>query len=353
MTRARRPSCRRGQLQISFHFLFALIGGLLFLLFFFILIQSVLTQDEARERRGLAFRVEAILRTAAATPDTFTRTSLPEEEYRLVCEQDALGTFSYVRVGQGSVTDQHALDHIPLFAPPVVEGEELFTLTRSWEAPFPVGSLLYADNNRTRYVIVDTPAAVARGEPEAFIRRQNLAGFNIRPWSADRLADYPDEGFRRYRFLLLAGDPARIPASLPASALVVTPRGEGGLLAFHDRPGEAPTARNVAYYGEAMLLAALFSHDWQGYACNAAKAEGRLAHASLILQRRLDLLEPSPLPDDWDACEQAYAQARSLLAAYAAEPGTAYRDALDGRGPIAALEDLNRQLLGLQCPLLY
>lgn|GEM_PF-1976485 len=369
MTRARnagrepRSPTRRAQLQISFHFIFALIGGLLFLLFFFILIRSVVHTSEEGDTRGLSFKVESIIRTAAATPDTFTVTSLPTRDYRFVCEKDAEGVFSYVQVGQADVADQHALDHVPVFAPRSVEGDELFTLTRTWEAPFPIGSLMVVDNNRTRYVIVDSAGALVQEEPQSFIKEQNLAGFNMQPFSSAMLASYPDTGFDRYRFILFNGNPSAIPVALrdKSTALVVQRHDKGGTLTFYDELGTGiPSATaSIVYYGDAMLLAAIFSHDTPSFLCNRGKAYERLDGALLILQRRLTDIKnqkPNPLPAEWNDCLKLYNSAAGLLQAFKGDPTGSFATAAASTpgGPLPALEQVNRRLLNKQdCPLIY
>ncbi len=341
-----------------------MVGGFLFLLFFFILIRSIVTTSQEGDARGLSFKVESVVRTAATTPDTFTVTRLPTNDYRFVCDRDADGVFSYVQVGRSDVADQHALDRVPVFAPRSVEGDELFTLTRTWEAPFPVGGLMVVDNNRTRYVIVDTPGALARQEPQAFIEEQNLEGFNMQPFSMAELSGYPDTGFDRYRFILFNGDPASIPIGIrgKSTALVVRRNGEGGTLTFYDELGTglpSATASKVVYYGDAMLLGAIFSHDVRSFLCDRAKAYERLDGALLILQRRLAGIvaqPPSPQPEEWSDCRTLYTSAASLLQAFKDDPTGSFAAAAASTpsSPLPALEQLNRRLLNKRgCPLVY
>jgi len=352
---------RRAQLAISFHFIYALVGGLLFLLFFFVLIRNVTTTSNEQDVRTLSFQVESILKTAASTPDTFTVSRLPRHDYRFVCEKDAQGMFSYVRIDRGSVTDQHVFDHTPLFAPALVKGDRLFTLTRTWEAPFPITSLLVASNNRTRYLIVDSQPAIAQGSVEEFIKEENLQGFNIKPLSKLSMGDLVDEGFDAYRFIFFDGTVQQIPSTLRAksSALVVHRQGLGGTLDFYDHLSATTpvaSAHNVPYVGDAMLTAAIVS-DTRGFVCNRAKAYEKLDASLTILKKRLVMIQnppPNPEPADWDSCTTIYRRATGLLTSFQRAPNSAFAQAINQAGPLPKLERLNRELLNHQgCPLLY
>ncbi len=356
----RQVTRRRGQLAISFHFIYALVGGLLFLLFFFILIRNVTTTSTEQDTRMLSFQVESILKTAASTPDTFTVSHLPRHDYHFICEKDSEGTFSYVRIDKGSVTDQHVFDHTPLFAPALVKGDKLFILTRTWEAPFPITNLLVVSNNRTRYYLVNSPSAIAQGGVDDFIKSENLQSFNIRPLSTAALGNLEDEGFDAYRFIFFDGDVGSIPSGLrkKSSALVVHGDAEKGTMDFYDTLDARmqASATNVPYVGDALLVAAIFS-DARGFLCNRAKAYEKLAATLAILQQRLEMIQnppPNPRPDDWSSCTQIYTRAAALLTTFQRNPNNAFAQAINQAGPLPELERLNHELLNHEgCPLIY
>ena len=113
---------RRAQLQIGFHWVFALVGGLMFFFFFFILIRSIIGQSEEQDLRELSFAVETIIKTGLANPDTFSVAELSEAEYHFVCTEDSIGiSNSYVRINEAEF-EQMALRYVPLFTPRTVRG---------------------------------------------------------------------------------------------------------------------------------------------------------------------------------------------------------------------------------------
>ncbi len=350
---------RKGQLGIQFHWVFTLIGGILFLLFFFVLIRSVLHSDQARTTRELSFDVGTIIAKAPLSPDTFSVADVPDATYRFACEQDAQGgvTYSYVRIDNQSYEDTGLRD-IAVFSPATVRGDQLFTATATWQAPFPIASMVLLSNNRTRYVLVGLPQVTKR-----FVDQGNLGGFNILYVGPGGVSSVTDEGFDRYRFIYFGGYTAPPSAFLTArnSALVVhqDPDGETGTLDFHDSlaPG-APSPPGVPYAGEAMLAAAAFTDSYAAFRCNMAKAEGSLATAKKILLDRLkailalyDAGNSAHVPDG--RCQADYLRGKALIEAYPSPGEESAYNAYVQQGNLRELEDIDSRLVTRGCPRLY
>lgn len=340
---------RRGQLQISFHFVFALVGGFLFLLFFFILIQNVLHGEQSSETRQLSFTVESLVKTAMTTPDTFRVTRLPTSTYRFVCEEDAEGRQSYVRIGDASYESTETLLFTPIFAPRRIHGDKLFALSRTWNAPFPVGNFLYVANNRTRFIFV-VPQGMT-SQLRSFLEESQLDSFNIEVMTPSALSTVEDEGFDQDRFVFFTGGPDALPSSVRTaknSALVVeTVDFESGQFTFYDHLSASNNQADASFtfYGEEMLLAAIFAGTSTLFQCNMGKATSHLTTTIDILLRRTATLENSV---DDNTCLPLLTQGEGFL--------NNYKRALSSGMPssvINKLESLNTQLLANECPLLY
>lgn len=343
---------KRGQLTLQFHWIFALVGGILFLLFFFILIQSLTSGEGSRQERQLSSSIETILQSAPTNPDTFTVVDTAMASYRLYCEDEASQPIkSYLRVNGGNYLDEEIFRYVPLFSPAEIKGDQIFTNTRTWNAPFPVGSLVMVSNNRTRYVLVAPSNAVS--DARAFLEEENLGGYGFDVIGSGSVSTYTDEGFDQYRFIYYGMTPsfASIKQEFKHSgntalAIRFNPDGESGTLTFYDNLGSGGIEQ--AFYGKAMLSAAIFSQDLDTFQCNMAKASERLNTARRILLVRLDKLPQN------ENCTHYYGQAKSLLENYPSPRQSGrFNEAIQQGGTIEQLQQLNMQLLTKGCPRLY
>ena len=348
---------RRGQHEIPLHWIFALVGGTLFLLFFFILIRSVTNQNQEKNTRDLSFTVQTILTTAAATPDTFTITTLPDATYQFTCHDDPQLFEAHFQINGGSYSGE-PLRYVPLFSPTFIKGDQLFTSTHTWEAPFPIGSLVLLNNNRTQYVFISSYSTSAIQSIKSLITDENLGGFSILPVSDLALNTVKDEGYDQYRVVSFDGTYHAL-TQLPASkitALVVSSTDDfnTGTLAFYNTTTGRQVGPTVSFIGTAMLDAAIFSQDYNTFDCNMAKARERLTTAVEVLQDRL-FINLSHDPSIPLACRNIYAnQVEPLFTAYQPLSNLSNMGAVIGpSGYAQRLTAVNNELIGQGCPTVY
>ncbi len=352
MRRFRRRRGREGQFEIQFHWIFALIGGILFLLFFLILLRSIITDDEERSARQIGFDVESVIAAAATSPETFHLTRVPTATYTFGCEEEA-GRIraAYIRINEQSY-DQDSLRYVPLFSPRTLRGDQLFLLTTTLEAPFPVTNLVVASNNRTRYVYIGDPGSVNR-----FLQAHHLDAYGHDVVTS--ITNYPDEGYDQYRLIYFDSSPvfgSGFPGFLSQKATALT-------LAFdHDRKGGTatfyddlvtPTGKAHRFIGEGMAVAAIFAGTSSSFTCNLAKAEERLATTITILQRRINALYPLVLSD----CQTLLSEGTGSLVSYRSSLATGFTNVTAGPlisgGVAATLVKTNDALIAEGCPALY
>jgi hypothetical protein len=359
---------RRGQHEIPLHWIFALVGGALFLLFFFILIRSVTTQHQGQSDRELAFAVQTIVTTAAATPDLFTVTDLQNAKYVFACERDAASFLSYVFVEGPTKPAKAQLDtenlrYVPVFSPSTVNGDQLFTSTRAWEAPFQIGSLVLLSNNRTRYVFAYGSGWSLQQMKSSFVAEENIGGFGHDFVPAPGLSGYQDAGFDQYRVVLFTTTNTPVQPNLNSgsalknpknSALVVhTTDAESGTLDFYNDLSNTNGKKQlgVPFVGRAMLDAAIFSQDNTSFDCNMAKALERLNTTITILQHRLDTLGQDP--NLQTKCGTIFDDARTWLNEYRKNPKEAFMAAGGNTGPLNQLSNIYQQAVQADCPSIY
>lgn len=354
---------RRGQVEIPFHLIFAAVGGILFLLFFFILIKSILHAGEKQQGRDLVSGVETVILTASASPNTFTVTNVQEATYEFRCERDQLSFDSYLRVDTFSESsDKEVFRHVALFSPRVVKGDQLFTSTQTWNAPFPVARFLLLSNNRTRYIFVAGSQQGLKGL-KSFVEEKNLESFGIDHVMKGALSTYREQDFDQYRFVFFDATPTESDlVSLKekfekVGVLVVQRSGiddQAGSLTFYDWTGCAakacsPTATTKQYYGDAMLLAAIFSEDATIFSCNMAKAYERLNTTLAILDGRIGRLLSQDGIAMNDECVPYLQNGRELLQNYGAHPDAFFANPT----MLKELKTVNTQLVTRVCPQVY
>lgn len=328
----------RAQMQVQFQWLFAVIGGILFLLFFFTIINTLINSADEVQQRNINFAADVVFRASLANPETFTLTELPEPvTIQFACElapaaPPALRTFdaSHARVNSESYTPS-ALRYIPFFSPRQIAGDQIFTLTRTWDAPFPVTRLLMVSNNRTRYVLL-TPVGWLQRAKE-FVRAENLGKFSFetRSISSAGAVELASRGVDQYRFILVNADFGAFYANLDNrfkrpenTALVVTTAQDdfgSGTLQFHDDLSTgAPTGSAVNYYGKAMLDAALFAGSRELFTCNMQKAYERLYTTLATSVNRTQGLYAKAGYDASSTLTPCGAQYRILLGLFETQP---------------------------------
>lgn len=372
--RTARGRRRKGQLTIPFHLIFTIVGGALFLLFFFILIRSVVKAGTDTNVRDLTFSTETIISTSMTNPESFTIANLQPATFLFICSDQ--GRESYVRpTGEGIdmesqtlITD--SLQHVPLFSPRVVRGDELFTSTRTWKVPFPVGSLVMLSNNRTHYIFIDTVS----NDVYQYLEEENLDAYSIEFVSTSNINSIEPRGYDQYRviFFDIQG------SSFPGWLLQAQQRLDGeevtflrveidepydqGKLFFYDK--EHYTAQEVTdpanyheltFFGSAMLDAAVFSENYALFSCNMEKAVRRFGTTLEILKLRAADLADDPITTDFpDECSDIFND-------YGVPYLDQYSDATDlggfsnaiQSGAVDNLETTYNQLLMEDCPLLY
>lgn len=355
----------KGQLSIPFPLIFALVGGFFFLLFFFVMIRAVIHSNTVKSTRQLSFTVETAVMTALANHNTFSKLSLQKGKYVFTCDKGPPFE-SYVRINDGSFENPQLFRYVPLFSPPVINGDELFISTRSWKAPFPITSLLLIANNRTRFVFVGNKPLIKN-----FIDRENLNNYGIDVVKTSDLGSYVDKSFDRYIFVTFNAKPG---SSWPSdetfngsSVLEVKSSDSfhSGNFTFKElncfadpstpcslQP-PSPTSSTINFQGGAMLDGAIFSGDEKLFECNFDKLQERALTASDILHLRLHNLTVYATNNNLSECLTLYPTAETLLSEYKSDAKDGSLSNFFGGEGVKKILTTDRELLAQDCPTLY
>lgn len=326
----------KGQLSLQFNWIWVLVGGVLFLIFFLLIVRNLTNFGEGQQVRAANFNVKTIVFASLAEPNEFQIHDVADATYTFACSADDDGILeSYVRVDDGSY-EQRAFEFIPVFSHHTLEGRQLFTLSKPLAAPFPVTNLVLVSNNRTQLVFV-RGAGNDLDRVEDLLLREGINRFNVESIAVGTLDTFKDAGHDHYRYIFF--DEPYIRPPVAGSALVVDTR--SGLMDFYDSTEAPPSAQDIHYYGNGMLLAAAFASSFEEYTCNLGKTRPQFSTVTTVLQSRLQ-----PLQDSFPQCRSLYTEASTLLANEF--------DPLENLAPLASnLERVNDRLLQRNCPLVY
>ncbi len=340
----------RGQFAIQFNWVFAILAGFLFLLFFFAVIKSVLQTSGERAARDTSFRVETILVESSGTSGRFATFTVPRAAYHFACEaEDGVVRESYVRVNEEAYNPVGLRD-TPVFTPLAIRGGELFVETKEWNAPFPVTNLVLVANNQTRFVFI-TGSERRKELLARLLEEEGLSPFGHDLLLLKDLDEYEDEGFGQYVFVYWGASYQRPPSAFWEKGRAVLVQEEPPILEFYDRLS-SPEPTSYWYGGLAMVEAALFAGNSALFACNMLKAEERFRAVKALLAERLALLLEE---ESLARCYDSYREGAYILESL---PGPASENEAFGaamkRGGLAdRLARLNKELLVKNCPLIY
>ena len=145
---------KHGQIEIQFNWIFVVVVGVIFLLFFFGIITSQTNDSEDRISISLSRNFQTILATTGQKDDTFKEYNVPPTELTFVC--NTTEDLYHYNLGRFKAKDTK---HDVLFSPPRLSSRTLYTWTAEWNMPFSISTFLYVSNDKQVYVF--TPDGVS------------------------------------------------------------------------------------------------------------------------------------------------------------------------------------------------
>ncbi len=139
----------KGQVEISFNWIFVLIAGGLILFFFitFIVNQREASMEELGRR--VQDRFDSIFTIIQQTPDSVQSFDHIATELEFMCEE---GVQSYMVRGSSAVT---FIDSQIIFSPRYIGDSRLVAWTRNFRGPYPVTPVLYLSDDRNMFYFID------------------------------------------------------------------------------------------------------------------------------------------------------------------------------------------------------
>ncbi|MBT4445847.1 hypothetical protein HOA92_04300 [archaeon] len=298
---------KRGQLTLSFNWIFVLIAGTMILLFFVGIIMKQKTVSEQKLNFDVVTVMDSILTGSTVSEQTINFvdiSGLSGFELFFDCELDDGGGYEDI-FAQYGITGTTASSELPmqvLFAPKTMEGNEMITWSLPYKMPFKVMDLLMVTSTSIKYYVIGGKGSDFRHDLE-----NATSGFTIE-FISDISEISAVGNLFHVRVIDLDGstlvDGAGVPEELANAGVgVVTGVLVGSTLGQVDYftasgdkwnrltgAGSVPIIATGLFEKEASLYGALFAADDEVYKCNMMKAFKRYSILVEIYQNKLDSL---------------------------------------------------------------
>ena len=142
-------SSKKAQIEISFNWIFVLIAGAAILFFFINVIGGTLDEEERGSHRRAVSRMNILITALQQNPD-----SVRVEDhigYEIYFECTAEGQAYGIKNSDARET----LPHQIVFTPSAIGNSNIVTWVRTFKTPFPLSSVLYLTDKKTKYIFLE------------------------------------------------------------------------------------------------------------------------------------------------------------------------------------------------------
>lgn len=278
----------RAQLSMQFNWIFVLVAGISFFIFFIMIARSNIISGQQGDALAIADALESTFKDMRASREAGRLLDdLPHIEIDMLCD----GSGTRMIVGESGA--EKDLRTLLLFAPERLYDDELAIFTQPLDIPFPVDNLLYLTDLDHEYLFIDDAAGYAQ--------RMHHAMPNISAAHVSGAADVRFGGLPHYTIIAFdRHDNPLNPAAIKPSA-----GSEVVLIVFEEQPYTGSdllsSIAKVKFYrghpdlvlvGESMaltmpmMIGAAMAGSKERYECLLSPALERVAtQSSLVLER--------------------------------------------------------------------
>lgn len=249
---------KKGQLQISFNWIFVLIAGAVILLFFVTTITKEKDASQTQLAQKASTRLDAIFSVIQQNQNSIQIHDAPNYEMDFHCTEEG----HYYSIKDSST--KNYLENDVIFAPETIGRAKLVTWTKTFTAPFPVTSTLFLTDEKNQYIfLTDSPEIkkIYNDFPDKFSK--------INKTSTDPITD---EGFRKYIIITDSAATLNLPNDVKSKTQKIIEINEGpegvyseGTIKFYNPSGSSST--DEKYVGQELLMGAIVSGDPDLYSC--------------------------------------------------------------------------------------
>jgi hypothetical protein len=270
----------RGQIEVSFNWIFVLIAGAAILFITITIARNIEKNSDKNSADIVSQRIQMLLSALEQNPGGVQIHDILKQKLTFSCGEEE-GYYYEVKGSDRKIY----LSNEKLFAPKTV-GDNAVTIawTREFDAPYPVSQILYFSDEKTFYLFESSARDFYRNFPEQF--SSNLS-------TAEQIEDLRDQGFRKYIIVTRSDGPElNLHSSIEHKSTIVR-IGESKIKFIYN--GDNQNAVDVPYLDEDTAYGAIITGDHELYGCamqNIMKAsrivgEINLERAKIIGEARI------------------------------------------------------------------
>ncbi len=241
-------------------------GGVILLLFAGIAVRQKLAADKSYAQDSLKV-VDAVM---FAPSGSSQQIKFPKLDMTVRCNTEL-----ELRIGQATPLKPFE----PVFAAEIVKGNYLFSLSKEWDVPYKAANFVYLVSNEIRFVIIYDAQYKVAAERIFSILPDGMSKAKV-----EKVGSIPESAKST---VYLVFEPSASPYSRnlkPSKVISVS----GDKITFIET-----TDKSVPYYGDAMILAALYSQDSKRFDCGMKQALQRQAHVQAVYESKIASLKDS------------------------------------------------------------
>lgn len=309
---------KKGQLQLTFHWIYILIAGAVILLFFAGIVVKQKAASDERLTQDLVKIMESIFSGASVAESTkeFIDTS-GLAEYTMVfdCEEGV----SMFGIEDTNARTQDAIT--PIYAPNKLQTTRIILWSLPYNMPFKVTDVLFITSQDIKYyvfgnsvVALDFVNSVQHKDQRLKLNVEKVKDFSqvdevgtkyvrVIDFDGDFLGNYVPKPLEVY-----PDDKVTAVRFLASQSAVEFYQKEGKSWKLVSR-GQIP----IFALGKSGIYGAIFTANDKTYECNNKKALKRLEYVSQIYQKKLESLKNKYVGDVQKGCVAKYEQISALL----------------------------------------
>jgi hypothetical protein len=310
---------RRGVVEVQFNWIFILIVGVVILIFFVGLSRWYQDNEERQTASELMTKLQTIMTGAQVSDSTASKIDVPRMELEFYCDPGECNDEGCSSSFRFSGTDIERSTSMEItFSPNSIESDFIYTWSLEWNAPYKVSNFLYLTSPSVKYILV-----YSSSEPDSkklakqvHSRMSENKFISLKLVDADSTAEGLDKIQYNHEYLIrfvMFYVPTGVISMSPSmkdgkwDVIYVFGDSDKGVIKFPKLVGtnyEPDDSKAYPYVGIPSLIGAVYSEDFEHYACNMKKAFIRLRSVNDVYKVRTEMLHSKYLGDK--RCEYYY-----------------------------------------------
>ena len=306
---------KKAAIEMQFNWIFILIIGGLILTFFIVLVQKQKEVSDTTINIDLRRNMRTILTGAKITPGTTSLINLPNTEIRYDCEGFSFSGLSPVKMGI-------------MFSPSLVKGSSLTISSQRFSMPYTADGVLFVTSSNIRYILVNSsgklaitlnkslpPRTVIENDRQKLLFNKEIVSLE----NDDIQPEITDKNNLKVKFVFFNYNADQLNAlnnlgsmaNRDVTAVNVIPDSScagqidcfGEIKFYNKQTGNTFALEDTTYYlGEASLLGAVFSDDFETYNCNMREIFRKFSLTTEVYLNRTKTLSNYYLDKSNDKC---------------------------------------------------